>query len=266
VIGSLPRTWTQLGASSPARSSDSLLQRMTGSIVPLVCAALLLLPACDQGQGATENEVTTAASPSGASETSPSEEPEDLLPILTGPCCGGFPLDEGRHETPPWFAAPFSIEVGERLSGVAAEPEQIVEIGRGRSSSGSLDHYVAFFAVEGAERVMRGFRSMRQAQVGSAEPFRSGDLEGSQVEATAKSAPDDPTNDEIATGAIRIAALDRLTPGFFYTESRRARMRLIAIEHGSIDLVVYIEAPSRGFEDFAEEVGAMLGSIVFLDR
>lgn len=191
-------------------------------------------------------------------------EPQDLLPILTGPCCGGLPLDQGRYETPTWFGAPFTIEVSERLSGVGAEPEQVVEIGRGRSSSGSLDHYVAFFAVDDAEKVLRGFRSTRSAEVGPVEPIGSGELEGSQVDATAKPAPNDAADDEIAAGAIRIPALDRLTPAFFYTESRGARMRLLAIELGSTDLIVYIEAPPNDFDDFAREVDAMLASIEFL--
>lgn len=237
---------------------------MRRSIVPIVAAALLLLPACGGGDGAPENG--EPITPSSASEASPSVKPEDLLPILTGPCCGGLPLDEGRYETPTWFAAPFSIEVGTRLSGVGAEPEQIVEIGRGRSSSGSLDHYVAFFAVGDARKVLRGFISTRQAEVGAPELFGSGELEGSQVDATAKAAPDDPADDEIAAGAIRIPALDRLTPAFFYTESRGARMRLIAIERGSIDLIVYIEAPPLDFDDLTREVDEMLASIEFLEQ
>ena len=140
-----------------------------------------------------------------------------------------------------------------------------MEIGQGRSSSDSLDHHVAFFAVDDAETVLRGFRSTRQAEVGPSEPFGSGELEGSQVDAIAKPAPDDPADDEIAAGAIRIPALDRLTPAFFYTESRGARMRLLAIEHGSTDLIVYIEAPPRDFDDLATEVDAMLASIEFLE-
>ena len=231
----------------------------------MVSAALLLLPACGGGDGATGNGEPTAASPSSAVGASPSMEPQELLPILTGPSCGGLPLDEGRYETPTWFAAPFTIEVGERLSGVGAEPEQIVEIGRGRSSSGSLDHYVAFLAVDDARKVLRGFISTPRAEVGPPEPFGSGELEGSQVDAIAKAAPDDPADDEIAAGAIRIPALDRLTPAFFYTESRGARMRLLAIERGSTDLIVYIEAPPLDFDDFAREVDAMLASIEFLE-
>ena len=238
---------------------------MRRSFVPIVGTALLLLPTCGRGD-ATGNGGTTAASPSSAAEASPSIEPQELLPILTGPCCGGLPLDEGRYETPTWFAAPFTIEVGERLSGVGAEPEQVVEIGRGRSSSGSLDHYVAFFAVDDAGKVLRGFISTRQAVVGPVEPFSSGELEGSQVDATAKPATDDLADDEIAAGAIRIPALDRLTPAFFYTESRGARTRLLAIEHGATDLIVYIEAPPVDFDDFAREVDEMLASIEFLDQ
>ena len=236
---------------------------MSGSIGRIVLVAPLL-PGCARGDGAADPEAATAASPSGAG-ASPSEEPEELLPILSGPCCAGLPLDEGRHETPLWFDAPFTIEVGPRLSGVGADPEQIVEIGRGRSSSGNLDHYVAFFAVDDAEKVLGEFRSTPRADIGPAEPFALGDLEGSQVVATAEPAPADSADDEIAGGAIRIAALDRLTPAFFYTESPRARMRLLAIERGSTDLVVYVEAPFRDFDEFAGEVDEMLASIEFLE-
>lgn len=257
-----PSVWATVYRETDPRDR---LATMRGSIGPIVVAALLLLPACGEGDGPTGPDATTASSPPSAAEESPSEEPEELLPILTGPCCGGMPLDQGRHETPTWFSATFTIEVGERLSGVGAEPEQLVEIGRGRSSAGSLDHYVAFFAVEDADKVLREFRSTPRAEVGPAEPFVLGDLVGSQVDANAKPAPDDPADDEIAEGAIQVPALDRLTPAFFYTESRDARMRMLAIENGTTDLIVYVEAPPRDFDEFASEVEAMLASIEFLE-
>jgi hypothetical protein len=235
-----------------------------GSIGRIVVVGLVLLLGCARGDGAADPEATTETSPSSAG-ASPSEEPEELLPIISGPCCSGLPLDEGRHETPPWFEAPFTIQVGRRLSGVGAEPERIVEIGRGRSSSGNLDHYVAFFAVDDAAKVLRAFHSTPRADVGPTEPLAVGDLEGSQVGASAEPAPADSADDEIAGGAIRIGALDRLTPAFFYTESPRARMRLLAIERGTTDLIVYVEAPPRDFDEFAGEVDEMLASIEFLE-
>jgi hypothetical protein len=233
-----------------------------GSIGRIVVVGLVLLLGCARGDGAADPEATTATTPSGSAEASPSEE---LLPIISGPCCAGLPLDEGRHETPPWFEAPFTIDVGRRLSGVGAEPERILEIGRGTSSSGNLDHYVAFFAVDDAAKVLRAFRSTPRADVGPTEPWAVGELQGSQVGASAEPAQADSADDEIAGGAIRIGALDRLTPAFFYTESPRARMRLIGIERGSIDLIVYIESPPRDFEEFAGELDEMLASIEFLE-
>jgi hypothetical protein len=236
-----------------------------GSIGRIVGVGLVLLLGCARDDGAADPEATTAATSSGPAEASPSVEPEELLPIISGPCCAGLPLDEGRHETPPWFGAPFTIDVGRRLSGVGAEPERILEIGRGTSSSGNLDHYVAFFAVDDAAKVLRAFRSTPRADVGPTEPLAVEDLEGSQVGASAEPAPADPADEEIAGGAIRIGALDRLTPAFFYTESPRARMLLLAIERGSTDLIVYIESPPRDFEEFAREVDEMLASIEFLE-
>jgi hypothetical protein len=203
------------------------------------------------------------ASPTSDATSSPS--PETLLPIISGPCCGGLPLDEGGYETPTWFGAPFTIEVGPKLSGVGSEPEQMVQIGRGRSSSGNLEQYVAFFAVDDADRVLRDFTATPDATVGAPAPFEVGGLSGSQVDASAQPRPKDQGDPEIAEGAIRIGALDKLTPAFFYTESPEASMRLIAIGREEMDVVVYVEAPPRDFDDWATEAEEMLTTMEFLE-
>jgi hypothetical protein len=42
-------------------------------------------------------------------------------------------------------------------------------------------------------------------------------------------------------------------------------MRLLGIEHGSTDLIVYIEAPPVDLDDFAREVDEMIASIEYLE-
>ncbi len=231
---------------------------MNGIGTIMALATLLTLAACDARQvDLSPSHATTGPSTSLA--------PQELLPLIAGPCCAGLPLEAGLYETPPWFTAAFTIQVGSGLSGVGSDREAMVQLGYGRSTSGSLNHYVAFFAVQDADEVLRRFLTTPKATIGDVSPWLIGELDGSRVDGSAELPKQDSPDDEIAEGAINVPAIDRLTPAFFYTESPGASIRLISIPRDSADLIVYIEAPRRDFDEFAATIEEMLGSLDFLD-
>ena len=82
-------------------------------------------------------------------------------------------------------------------------------------------------------------------------------------EAEAQPNPDTPPSDEIVPGAIRIPAIDRLVPTFFYTESVPARMRFVVVDLGDQALLIYLEAPTARFEAWAKQLAPVLESIRF---
>ncbi len=211
-----------------------------------------------------------AGSPAGTPSTSPtplpsaSASPDLSLPLLAGPCCYGLLLESGRYETPSWFEPGFSLDVGDGFFGVGAERERLILVGRGQSQAGNLERYVGFFVAPKADALVR---KLRETPLTVPEALRSMDVDGVPgVAFDARALPNTNTaaDDEITPGAIRIPAIDRLVPPFFYTESGEARLRFIVVDFGDHALLIYVEAPGDRFEAFAAEVDTLLASLRFI--
>lgn len=225
----------------------------------LVLVLLAISVACVAGSEEPEppGDPTAAPAPTGGASAGPSPE----VAILTGPCCYGLALASGAYTTPSWFEVPFSIEVPDGLLGVAAELERVILVGRGRSQAGNLERYVGFFVAPSATALVRQLRSTPNATFGASSSTTVDSMPATAFEAEASRDPDTPPNDEIVPGAIRIPAIDRLVPTFFYTESVPARMRFVVVDLGDRALLVYLEAPADRFASFADDVAPMLASI-----
>lgn len=219
----------------------------------------LLLSACEGG------EDPPAGSPSTTAASSPSDpaSPTPTVSLLTGPCCYGLALETGRYQTPSWFEPGFSLDVGEGFFGVAAEPEQVVLIGRGQSQAGNLERYVGFFVAPKADALVRQLRATPLAVPTAVRTTTLDGLAAVTFDARALPNPNGASNDEITPGAIRIPAIDRLIPPFFYTESGEALMRFIVVDFGDFAFLIYVEAPPDRFDAFAVEVDALISSLQF---
>jgi hypothetical protein len=215
----------------------------------------------DPGEGSSSTPALTDGPSSPAPTGGPSASPSPDLAILTGPCCYGLELAPGAYTTPSWFEVPFSIEVPDGLLGVAAELERVILLGRGQSQAGNLERYVGFFVTPSAEALVHQLRSTPHATFGASSSMTVDSMPATAFEAEASRDPDTPPNDEIVPGAIRIPAIDRLVPTFFYTESVPARMRFVVVDLGDRALLIYLEAPAVGFASFADAVAPMLASI-----
>lgn len=205
------------------------------------------------------------AGPSSAppSETSPTPSVEPVVPILTGPCCYGLELEPGTYTTPSWFEAAFSIDVSDGLLGVAGELERVILLGRGASLAGNLERYVGFFVAPSATALVRQLRATPRTTQGAVSTTTVDSTPAVAFEAEAQPNPGTPPSDEIVPGAIRIPAIDRLVPTFFYTESVPARMRFVVVDLGDRALLIYLEAPADRFASFARDLAPVLESIRF---
>jgi len=228
----------------------------------IFAAAITGMMACDAADAPTLAASSAAATASASSTPEPSAEP--AAAVLTGPCCYGAELAPGRYVTPSWFGTPFSIEVSDGFFGVGAELERIVLLGRGESRAGNLERYVGFFVAASADALLRQLRATPRTTQGPVSETTVGSIPARVFDAEAHPNPDTPPSDEIVPGAIRIPAIDRLVPTFFYAESARARMRFVVVDLGDRALLIYVESPARRFASFDREVAPMLESIRLL--
>jgi hypothetical protein len=206
-------------------------------------------------------EASPGSPPTASAPASPSGS--SALPVLSGPCCYGLALEPGRYETPSWFEPGFTIEVGDGMLGVAAELERTMLLGRGQSRAGNLQSYAGFFVAPSADALTRRLRATPFTRQGDASATTVGAMPAVSFEARSLRDPGTPPNAEIVPGAIRIPAIDRLVPTFFYTESVPARMRFVVVDLGDRALLIYVEAPASRFDAFAEEVATAIESIAF---
>ena len=231
--------------------------RLVGSWV-IVFAMSGSLVACDS----VDPSIPTASS--AVSSPTPSPTPGvEPAPILTGPCCYGLALEPGTYTTPSWFEAGFSIDVSDGLLGVAGELERVILLGRGASRAGNLERYVGFFVAPSATALVRQLRATPRTTQGPVSTTMVDSMPAVEFEAKAQPSSETPPSDEIVPGAIRIPAIDRLVPTFFYTESVPARMRFVVADLGDRALLIYLEAPAARFTSFARALAPVLESIRF---
>jgi hypothetical protein len=220
----------------------------------------MLLVAC--GDGATDaRDASPTASPAGGGTGSDSPAPTSA-PVIAGPCCLGFELDPGRYAAPSWFEIPFSIEVGEGLSGWESRTEEALVVGRGDNDVSHLDAYLSFFVVGADSSILRALGRTDGLSAGSIEAVEIAGIEAEALDARARptTGVDDP---EIQPGSIRIPPIDDLVPGFWYSESAEARFRFLLLPIGEVALFVSIEAPPAQADSFIEEAVAMLETMTF---
>jgi hypothetical protein len=191
----------------------------------------------------------------------PSPEPE-RVPVIAGPCCLGFELDPGRYASPSWFEVPFTLEVGEGLSGWESLNDQGLALGRGENDVSHLNEYVSFFVVEADSPILQQLGGSPDLSSASIEPITIAGIDGSSLEAQARPT-DGRDHPEIQPGAIRVKPIDELVPGFWYSESSEARFRFVFLPIGEAALFVSIEAPPDRADAFFEEAIAMLATVEF---
>jgi hypothetical protein len=196
-----------------------------------------------------------------AATASPSVAPE-VVPVIAGPCCLGFELDPGRYASPSWFEVPFTLEVGEGLSGWENLNERGLAIGRGENDVSHLNEYVSFFAVDADSPILQQLDESPDLSSGSIEPITIAGIDGSSLEAQARPV-DGRDHPEIQPGTIRVRPIDGLVPGFWYSESAEARFHFVLLPIGEAALFVSIEAPPNRADAFFDEAIAMLGTAEF---
>lgn len=231
------------------------------NVVRVIAMSALLLSACE----GTEDPSAGAPSTGATSSPSDTSTPTPEVSLLTGPCCYGLELDAGRYQTPSWFEPGFSLDIAAGFSGVAAEPERVVLIGKGQSQAGNLERYVGFFVAPKVDALVRQLRATPLTVPTAVRTTTLDGLSAVTFDSRALPNPDGVSNDEITPGAIRIPAIDRLIPPFFYTESGGAQMRFVVVDVGGQALLIYVEAPRSRFEAFAAEVDTLLSSLRFDD-
>lgn len=235
------------------------MRRAAACILALVVSFALV--ACEQSD--LPSPAASAAESPSPSSSSPTPSTQPAVPIISGPCCYGSELAPGTYTTPSWFEARFTIEVSDGLLGVGAELERALMLGRGTSRAGNLERYVGFFVAPSASAVLRQLKATPFTTQKDVVATTVDSMPAQVLEAEAERDPDTPPSDEIVPGAIRIPAIDRLVPTFFYTESVPARMRFVVVDLGDQALLIYLEAPADRFSPFARELAPVLESIRF---
>jgi hypothetical protein len=230
---------------------------MRKAILAIILLGLAVACEGDPGGSEAPEDPSTSTAPTGGPSASASPD----LAILTGPCCYGLDLAPGVYTTPSWFEAPFSIEVPDGFLGVAAELERAILLGRGQSQAGNLERYLGFFVAPSAKALVRQLRSTPNVTFGASSSTTVDSMPATEFEGEASRDPESPPSAEIVPGAIRIPAIDRLVPTFFYTESVPARMRFVVVDLGDRALLIYLEAPAARFATFATDVAPVLESI-----